>query len=42
MRPLVVKAVTALKEDNGGPILVAGSATLVRALLAGGSWTNYG
>ncbi|HEX2808390.1 MAG TPA: dihydrofolate reductase family protein [Kineosporiaceae bacterium] len=32
----VAKAVTALKEDDGGPILVAGSATLVRALLAGG------
>lgn len=29
-------AVTALKEGDGGPILVAGSATLVRRLLADG------
>ena len=32
----VAAAVAALKEGEGGPILVAGSATLVRALLAHG------
>ena len=32
----VVEAVTRLKDGDGGPILVAGSATLVRTLLAGG------
>jgi dihydrofolate reductase len=32
----VPRAVASLKEGNGGPILVAGSATLVRALLAHG------
>lgn len=38
-RPLagdVVPAVMSLKQRDGGPILVAGSATLVRALLANG------
>jgi len=32
----VLDSVTKLKDGDGGPILVAGSATLVRALLAGG------